>query len=90
MLDIIAKESKSPLEFARRAEAWNASSSVQLQDKEIATVWSCLHYKPHTKGYRIEMMLVRDLVKKCRKDRLAKSKMLWSGLVKGIDRNIES
>jgi len=74
MLKTIAKESRTPAEYARRADAWNASEARPLPTAKIA------------KAYRgkLPLTVVIRLLQQAREERLEKREHLWSKMSRGL------
>lgn len=73
MLQTIAREAKTPEEFARRAEAWNAAERTPLPVTKLATAYK--RAKPAT---------VARLIREARETREEGRERLWSRMSKGL------
>jgi hypothetical protein len=73
MLTTIAQEARSPEEFARRAEAWNAAEAQPLSITRLVKA-----YRGASPG------TTARLIREAREARLVKRERLWSGMSKGL------
>ena len=83
MLRIIATESKNLLEFARRAEAFNATEAEPATDYDLAVFWQIIdHAKPLT--------FIVKAIRKARRERVSKREAMWGSLIAGVNAEVES
>lgn len=73
MLDTIARESRSPAEFARRAEAWNAGERRPLSAARLAKA-----YRKKGRGS------VAKLIREAHEARVEGRERLWSKMSRGL------
>ncbi len=74
MLKVIAAESKSPEEFARRAEAWASSEATPPSIAKIAAAYR-----------RAKPGIIAKLVREARKKRLAQTDTRWKRMISEPD-----
>lgn len=73
MLKTIAREARSPEEYARRAEAWNAAEAKPLPDAKIAKA-----YRKKGSGK------VARLIREAREARMEGRERLWTKMSRGL------
>lgn len=73
MLQVIAKESRTAEEFARRAEAWNSSERDPLSVKKLAAAYK--KAKPST---------VAKLIREAHEQRIEGRERMWSRMSRGL------
>jgi len=80
MLAVIAKESRTPQEFARRAEAWASTEADPPSDKELARAYG------NERGRRGMLVgPITKLIKEAREQRLASTRSRWRGYINAPD-----
>jgi len=89
-LGTIAKESKTASEFARRAEAWNASNARQLSDRELVDAYMPAYQRATDLHHRAALRNLEQLVRMARETRLASRHKLWNKLANDVDNGVES
>jgi len=75
MLQTIARESQSPEEFARRAEAWASTEAKPPTDKELALAYW------RASGALMRLGPLMKLIKGARKKRVAATDTRWKGFI---------
>lgn len=73
MLKTIAAEAKSPVEYARRIEAWNAAEAKPLPVTKLA--------KAYRKGKSAE---IARLIREAHEERIEKREGLWTKMSRGL------
>ena len=73
MLKTIAREAKTPAEFARRADAWNASEGRPLPAAKLARAYR-----------KASPAQVSRLLRQAREERLEKREGLWTSMSRGL------
>jgi hypothetical protein len=74
---MIARESRSPAEFARRAEAWNASEARPLPATKLAQIYTRIHK-------RVSPSQLAKLIRQAYEQRSENRERHWTSMSKGL------
>lgn len=77
MLAVIAREAKSESEFARRAEAWNASEAKPLSVRQLVAAYARAHRLADRRR-------LAHLLQQAEGARAEAKERLWSRVAKGL------
>lgn len=77
ILKMIAREAKSPAEFARRAEAWNAGEARPLPVAKLAKVYTSAHR-------RASPNQIAALIRRAHEQRSEDRERMWTAMSKGL------
>jgi hypothetical protein len=81
MLKTIALESRSPEEFARRVDAWNAAEGKPLPASKLAKAY--LHHS-RAGAPRAKPAAIERLIRAAHEERLEKREHLWTKMSRGL------
>lgn len=88
MLKIIALESKNLTEYARRAEAFNATEASPVSDHDLVITYLTFGHAPG--DIRKHHATVLSAIRKARRERVSKREALWGHLIAGVEQGVES
>jgi hypothetical protein len=74
---MIAREARSPVEFARRAEAWNAGEARPLPAKKLAQIYTRIHR-------RVSPNQIVKLIRQAHEQRSENRERMWTSMSHGL------
>lgn len=90
MLATIAAESKTVIEFARRAEAWNAAEARPCTMQELVAAYLPTYQQTTDLSRKTSMYCIERHIRAARETRINRRVKLWDTLTKNLNVGVES